>query len=368
LPRLLQNFAGYSTDLERFLLSVKTTMKPILVIKFGTASITHASGEPNEEIIAEIARQVALLHAQYRIVLVSSGAVGAGKGFLKTYKGSLTERKAAAAIGNPLLLGLYARYFAQYGISIAQSLCERQHFGNRHQFLQLKETYEELWDNDIIPIANENDVVSSLELRFSDNDELATLIAVGFGASALLFNTSVGGLLDHQKQLVAHVPRIDASVLALADTSKSATGLGGMVSKLTFARLATRMGIRVVIFGMKKPEGILEALAGQAGTVFDAQESDFSARQRWLASGSLISGRLGLDAGAVRAIGQRKSLLAVGVRSLVGTFDAGEVIELCDEEGLAVGVARADISSEELVKKLQTQNFQVAHADNIVLL
>ena len=156
--------------------------KSVIVIKFGTASITTASGGINEKIIAEIARQVAELQPYYSIVLVSSGAVGAGKEFLKNFKGSLIERKAAAAIGNPLLLAVYGKYFQKYGISIAQSLCERHHFANRNQFLQLKETYNELWKNGIIPIANENDVVSNLELKFSDNDELATLIATGFGA------------------------------------------------------------------------------------------------------------------------------------------------------------------------------------------
>jgi glutamate 5-kinase len=343
-------------------------MKPILVIKFGTASITHASGEPNEQIIEEIARQVALLHSHYRIVLVSSGAVGAGKGYLQNYKGSITERKAAAAIGNPLLLGLYARYFAQYGIAIAQSLCERQHFANRNQFLQLKETYLELWENNIIPIANENDVVSSLELKFSDNDELATLIAVGFGAEALLFNTSVGGLLDKNGQIVSRIPTIDASVFGLADTSKSATGLGGMVSKLTFARLATRMGIRVTIFGMKVSDGIIKALDGSAGSVFDAQESDLSARQRWLASGSLITGAVQIDAGAVRALQNRKSLLAVGVEEILGDFDQNEVIEIKDNKGQVIAVARAENSSQALSQNLKTQNFEVAHVNDIVLL
>ena len=342
--------------------------KPILVIKFGTASITHASGEPDERIIQEIARQVALLHEQYSIVIVSSGAVGAGKHFLKKYKGHLIERKAAAAVGNPLLIGLYSKHFAQYGIPIAQSLCERQHFANRNQFLQLKETYQELWENGIIPIANENDVVSNLELKFSDNDELATLIAVGFGAESLLFSTSIGGLLDNDKNLVPHVPQIDSQIMGMADTSKSATGLGGMLSKLTFSRMATRMGIRVVIFGMKTKDGIQEALAGQAGTIFDAQESDLTARQRWLASGSLIAGKLQIDAGAAKALLNKKSLLAVGVTAVLGTFEKGEIIEITDENAQAIAIARASTDSEDIRQNLQTQKFEVAHVNNMVLL
>src|SRR5690606_26957862 len=119
--------------------------KPVLVIKFGSASITTKEGEIDERTILEIARQTASLQAKYNIVLVSSGAVAAGKKFLKNYSGGLSERKAAAAIGNPLLIRKYNAYFKPFKIMLAQSLCERQHFANRSQFLQLKSTYEELW-------------------------------------------------------------------------------------------------------------------------------------------------------------------------------------------------------------------------------
>ena len=343
-------------------------MKPILVLKFGTASITKSTGEPDEAVILEIARQVARLRDRFRVVIVSSGAVGAGRGVLKGYRGSLRERKAAAAIGNPLLLGLYAKFFSAYGIPIAQSLCERQHFANRPQFLQLKETYEELWANGVIPIANENDVVSNLELKFSDNDELATLLAAGLGAETLLFSTSVGGLLDGENRIVPRVARSDESVLGLADTSKSALGLGGMTSKLTFAKRATRLGIRVVIFGIHTPDGILKALDEETGTVFPPDEAGFSARQKWLGSGSLPTGQVMADAGAVKALQKRRSLLAVGLIAVRGDFDRGEILEIVDESGLPVAVAKARISSETLAVQLRTPNVEVAHADDIVLL
>lgn len=342
--------------------------KPVLVIKFGTASITHKSGELNEAVLQEIARQVAILHQDYHIVLVSSGAVGAGKGFIKEYKGTITERKAAAAIGNPLLLAKYTNYFSQYDIAIAQSLCERQHFANRNQFLQLKETYQELWDNGIIPIANENDVVSNLELKFSDNDELATLIATGFGASALLLCTSVGGLLDDQKQIISFVEQIDEKILGFVDTDKSSLGLGGMVSKLNYTRLATRMGIKVVIFGMNQPDGIIEAVAEKIGTVFAPQEASLTARQKWLGSGSIIAGNVVVDAGAVEALNKRKSLLAVGIIEVDGEFERGEVFEILDQSTNVIGIARARESSVVIAQNLKTQNFEVANADEIVLL
>jgi glutamate 5-kinase len=339
--------------------------KSILVIKFGSSSITHANGEVNEQTLEKIAAQVAILQPNYHIVLVSSGAVAAGKSVIKNYKGTLSERKAAAAVGNPLLIAKYNHYFQKYGIAIAQSLCERHHFSQREQFLQLKETYQELWKNGVIPIANENDVVSNVELKFSDNDELATLIATGFGAEKLLISTSVGGLLDANGEIIRHVKKIDTEILSVVSSDTSSTGLGGMISKLTFTRLASRLGIKVVIFGLEQGRGIIDALEEKIGTVFEAQEASLTARQKWLATGSLIAGKAVLDKGAVKAIGQRKSLLSVGVIEYLGDFDKGEVIELLDISRNPVAIARARCSKSELQQAVSS--IEVAHADDIVI-
>jgi glutamate 5-kinase len=341
--------------------------KDTLVIKFGTASITTSQGEIDETVIADIAKQVAQLQSTFNIVLVSSGAVGAGKGFLKNYKGTLSERKAAAAIGNPMLLGVYNKYFQQHGITLAQSLCERHHFANREQFLQLKSTYQELWKNGIIPIANENDVVSNKELKFSDNDELATLIACGFGASHLLINTSVGGLLDANKQIIAHVPEINEDILSLVDTSKSATGLGGMTSKLNFTQKALKLGIKVVIFGMKTENGILKAMEGTNGTSFSPMQKSVSAHKKWLGTGTLINGAVQVDAGAEKALLSGKSLLAVGIVKVLSNFEPNEIIEVLNEELVQVAVAKCPHNSKTVAENIQKQNFEVANADQIVL-
>lgn len=342
--------------------------KPILVIKFGSASITTPQQEIDEEVIASVARQVADLQETYNVVLVSSGAVAAGKKLMQNYNGSLSEKKAAAAIGNPLLLQTYAHYFAPYGLHIAQSLCERHHFSNRHQFLQLQKTYEELWKSNIIPIANENDVVSNLELKFSDNDELATLIAVGFGAELLLFSTSVPGVLDADGNIIKEFKNMDAAALAVAKKGKSAVGLGGMTSKLTFARLATQMGIKAVIFSGRTSDGILKAVKGQTGTICQPQKINISARNKWLASGSLVRGQLQVDAGAAKALQQRHSLLAVGMVKVIKSFEVGEVFEILDMDLQTIAVAKSKINSEVLEKMEQKQNVEIAHADDIVLI
>jgi len=315
--------------------------KPILVIKFGSAAIT-TDGEIDERIVLEIARQCAQLQPKYNIVIVSSGAVAAGKKYIPKYAGTLAQKKAAAAIGNPLLVRTYGTYFKPFKIALAQSLCERHHFANRGQFLQLKSTYETLWKNNVIPIANENDVVSNKELKFSDNDELATLIAVGFGAEQILFSTSVPGVLDENNSVIPELKVIDKNALALAKSEKSTVGLGGMISKLNFARLANQMGIKAVIFSMKTEDGILKAVDGETGTVCLAQEKKVSSRNKWLASGSLITGLVQVDKGAIAALNKRKSLLAVGVNKIIQDFEVGEVFQIADEDHVIHAVAKSD--------------------------
>lgn len=342
--------------------------KPVLVFKIGTSSITDAHGDLNEDIIKSVAHQIALLHKKYAIVIVSSGAVGSGKKFIKNYSGKIEERKAAAAIGNPLLLNKYSEAFRKYRISIAQSLCERGHFSDRDKFLQLRATYEELWENHIIPIANENDVVSSRELKFSDNDELATLLAVGFNAEVLLIATTVNGLYNAEGKIIPKIDKFDASIFAMANKEKSDVGLGGMISKLSCAHLATSLGTKVVIFPAKEKQGLQNALKGKTGTVCLPKAVSKSARQKWLASGSLVIGSVQVDEGAHKALLKRNSLLSVGVVKIIRAFNRNEVLDVLDHKGNAFAVARAKISSKEWEKNHQERGVLLAHADEIVLL
>ncbi len=338
--------------------------KDILVIKFGTASL--GNGEPDVQILKEIARQIAQLHKKHYLVIVSSGAVGAGKSFIPRYEATIAQKKAAAAIGNPLLLKMYQEVFAEYNIVVAQSLIEKQHFSQRPQFLQLKETYEELWKSDIIPIANENDVVSNRELKFSDNDELATLIASGFGAKKLMLCTASGGLLDPYGQLIPEVKRIDEKILSYVLPSKTSLGSGGMASKLTFTHLANKMGIEVVIFGMKETDGILKAFRGESGTTFRAYPTKINARNKWLASSGISVGKVSIDKGAEDALKARKSLLHVGIKNYTGEFTKGELVEIQNEAGETIGVGKVRISSVDIPNSAG-KNTLIIHADDLVV-
>jgi glutamate 5-kinase len=341
--------------------------KPVLVIKLGTAVLTSEKGEIARAVIRKVAAGVASLAGDYRMILVSSGAVGSGRTFFSGYKGGLSERKAAAAVGNPILIQHYRQQFAVYGIPVAQALCERHHFSSRLRFLQLKETFAEFWKNGILPIMNENDLVSNVELKFSDNDELATLTAIGFDAEALLLCTSVGGFMDGEGKILSEVGKVDGRIMGFVQTAKSSMGLGGMLSKLTFTKLATSLGIRVVICGIGGKTPFADALAGRSGTSFMPQASNLKARQKWLASGSITFGSLFVDKGAGKALSQRRSLLTVGIRKVQGKFLAGEVVQLVDEEDKIIGVAKVRIGAAEISAGLSQKNVMAAHTDEIVL-
>ena len=340
--------------------------KKVLVVKLGTAVITNKEGKTDQSVIKKIAAQVAYLSTSYNIVLVSSGAVGAGKSFFPGYKGHITERKAAAAVGNPMLIQLYHKHFSKYNIPVAQALCERHHFSNRKQFLQLKETFHEFWQNNILPVVNENDLVSNVELKFSDNDELATLIAISFDADTLIICTSVGGLLDHHKKVIPLVEKFDKSVFGYVSKEKSSLGLGGMLSKLTSTELAVSLGIKVIICGLGGNAPLAQAVMQQSGTTFLPRASNLKARQKWLASGSITIGSIFIDKGAAKALHNRKSLLTVGIKKVNGNFVAGEVIQLIDEGDNIIGVAKVKLSSSEISEQIAKKNIIAAHADDIV--
>lgn len=339
-----------------------------IVIKFGTSSITDEVKGLNQERLEMVVEDIAELHKQgHKIILVSSGAVGNGKKFLPKYKGTIKDRKAAAAIGNPILINTYAKIFQKQGIVIAQTLLERWHFSKRAHFLQLRDTIETLWDNNIIPIANENDVVSDLEIRFSDNDQLATLLAAGFGADHLLIASTVEGILDNEGKVIRQIDDVEQTMKAFIKDEKSSLGLGGMATKLSYAYLASNLGIDTTIFGLKKANPISRALQKEIGSNFPPKEVSPTARNRWLASGSMASGGVEIDAGAVEAIKDRKSLLLVGVVGLINEFNKGEIIEV-KHKSKSVGVGISRVNSNELKLDKKQTNMIVIHANDLVII
>ena len=340
----------------------------IIVIKFGSSSITDEEKGLNKERLAHIVEDISELHAAgHKIIIVSSGAVGNGKTYLPNYKGNIRDRKAAAAIGNPILINTYSRLFSKHHITIAQALLERGHFSKRSHFLQLRETIETLWENQIIPIANENDVVSDLEIRFSDNDQLATLLAAGFGADHLLIASTVEGILDQEGKVIRTIDDPEKTMKNFVKEEKSTLGLGGMATKLSYAALASNLGIDTTIFGLKKANPITRALNKEIGSNFPPKVTTAKARERWLASGSLASGGVEIDKGAYDALLLRKSLLLVGITEVCNSFNKGEIMEV-KYKGKTVGVGISRYNSEDLNPEKKSNNIIVVHANDLVLI
>ncbi len=345
------------------------SIKPLLVIKVGTAAITTASGNLNIQILDEMVRQIVLLHKKYRIVLVSSGAVGCGKNFILNFLKTVAHKKAAAAVGNPLLMDYYRNAFQKIGkIPVAQALCEKQHFSHRTSFLQLWETFQVLWKSGIIPIVNENDVVADYEIRFSDNDELAVMIACGFLAQKLLFGSTTEGFL-YKESVVRDIRTFTEPFLKKITKMVGDMGRGGIFSKLQCARKACATGVDVVIFDARKPGNILKAEKFQTGTHCHAVPRQLDARKKWMALGGKISGRVTIDDGAYRALQKRKSLLFVGVKKYEGNFVKGDLLEiLLPHQKDIVGFGRVKIGALDLKRLLDTKGVEFIHADELVLI
>ena len=340
--------------------------KKCLIIKFGTATLTDKEGNLDLQQLEQVSDQIADLMKKYNLILVSSGAVGTGKVLMKNYTGTISDRKAAAAIGNPILIKSYSTLLEKHDVFVAQCLLERKHFSNRKEFLQLRETIENIWKNGILPIANENDVVSDLELKFSDNDELATLLAVSFNADKLLIGSSVNGLLDAENKNIPEIAEINSDILSFIKPEKTSAGLGGMTSKLTYAKQATSLGIETIIFNAREKNGIKNALANKTGTTFLPKKVKLNAGQRWIGSGGLKIGKIIIDEGAENALLKRKSLLSVGVQSVETSFSKGEVIEIINISGETIAFAKAKINGEDFNR--ENKSIEVAHANEIILI
>ncbi|KAK3582274.1 hypothetical protein CHS0354_023813 [Potamilus streckersoni] len=355
-----------------------------------TKVVTNSHGELDKQVIATLASLIAPFTHTHHIIIVTSGAVACGKRFISQHKSSLLSKRTAASIGNIELFSEYAYVFQNRNITIAQALLERKHFSNRTSFLNLRDVFIHLWNNSVIPIVNENDVVSDYELKFSDNDELAMLLAICFSAEFLFLGTTVNGVLDSQNQTIPEITTFDESIYhhvhSFKGESVSSVGLGGMISKLQCAKIACSMGTKVAIFNAKETKQLSpNSLAHWHGTSFAptattcySYKKSISPKRRWIAAASkgIVTSKLFIDAHAFQSLSQRKSLLLVGVKKIIGDFQKNDYVRLFsihDEQ--EIGAARIKSSSDELRNKQKTTHLNptsnkdilVAHADEIII-
>ncbi len=344
-----------------------------VVVKVGTNVLTDARGMLDRARIESLASQIQSIRTRgWKVILVSSGAIGAGVGKLNLGKRptDLPHLQACAAVGQTALMQVYQEALAPHGILPAQILLTAGDFDSRVRYLNVRNTILTLFEYGSLPIINENDTVSIAEIKFGDNDQLAAMVSNLMRAKLLVLLTNVDGLysadpgVDPTATLLDTVPEIDADIAALAGATRSNLGTGGMRSKLKAARLATSAGGAVVMANGSR-EGILGSLfVGESvGTLFLPTTGSVPARKRWLGLTARPKGTFTVDAGAKSAIVQNgKSLLPVGVRAVVGEFGKGELISICDVEGIEFARGLSNYSSEDAARIAGLNSEQMAES------
>lgn len=340
-----------------------------IVIKFGTSVLTDGTRRLSRPRMVDLVRQCAGLHREgHELIICTSGAVAVGReklGFPQLLP-TVVSKQLLAAVGQSRLMLTWERFFEIYDIHVGQILLTHGDIEARRSFLNAQDTLGALVERRIIPIINENDPIATEEIRIGDNDNLSALVAVLSGADLLIILTDQPGLLtanpqeDPNAELIQEVPVVNEAILALAGGSRSGLGVGGMTTKLQAATLAQRAGTDVVIALGSEPDVLVRIVGGEPlGTRFPALETSPENRKRWILAGVVSSGRVVIDAGAVKALRNGASLLPPGIRRVVGDFDRGDTIALFDEQGTEVGRGIVRYTSADL------RQIRGCHSDDI---
>jgi glutamate 5-kinase len=347
-----------------------------IVVKLGTGVLTDSRKQPDlaqlEQLVAQVAEQ---RKAGREIVLVSSGAVGAGMGALGYDKrpGDVSELQACAAVGQSRLMATYEKLFSAYGLIVAQVLLTHEDLEHHERHLNARNTLVTLLTRGVIPIINENDAVSITELKFGDNDRLSALVASLLPADLLVILTTVDGVIENfgkaNPKTIPIIERIDTELEKIAGGTDSATAVGGMKSKIEAAKIVVRSGIPLVVASGKKKHALARIVAGEEeGTLFVPQPTKLQGRKRWIAFFHNPKGALFVDNGARTALREGgKSLLPPGVARCEGEFEAGDVVRICDLDGTEFARGIAGYRSVE-VKARKLQRVEIVHRDNLVIL
>ncbi len=326
-----------------------------VVVKLGTGVLTTGIGQLDTARIAAVCREIAALRARgTEVIVVSSGAVGLGMSALKLERRpkELSKKQACAAIGQSRLMQTWQTGFAPHNLTVAQVLLTHEDLRGRERHLAVKETLRQLIGYGTIPIINENDTVSAAEIKFGDNDTLSAMVASLVEADYLVILSTAPGLVDFKGtgEIVPVVERIGPDIEAMAGGTTSETAVGGMVSKISAAKVATRAGCGVFIASGAEPEILARLLAGRGpGTFFVPSGLPLEAKKRWLAYFQRPTGTLFINASAVPVLrDQGRSLLAVGVTGAEGKFSTGEVVNIAGPDGLVIARGKSGFPSEDI--------------------
>lgn len=365
------------------------TSCPLLVVKIGSSLLVQPDGSVRRQWLETLVADISARHkAGQRVVIVTSGAIALGArrlGFEKGGRSSLADAQAAASVGQIVLSGIWAELLDAQSLAAAQMLVTLDDLEDRRRYLNIAATLDRLLGAGAVPVINENDSVATEEIRFGDNDRLAARVAQAAGASGVILLSDVDGLFDRAPHLpgamlLANIEKIDGRVrVMVAEGSSSGMGSGGMASKLDAADIATRAGIGLVIASGLRDHPLAALETGGPSTFFVPRDGG-SARKSWLGGRLTVKGRIRVDAGAIKALISGSSLLPAGALSVEGEFKRGDVIDISDDDGVAVarGLCEYDAvdaaricghRSSELADILGTVPRSVlVHRDQLVLL
>lgn len=361
-----------------------------VVVKLGTGVLTSGVGQLNEARVAAISEQIAALRGRgTEVIVVSSGAIGLGLGALNLARRpkETAKKQACAAIGQSRLMEVWQRGLAPHRLIAAQVLLTHEDIRSRDRYLGVKACLDQILAYGAVPIINENDTVSSAEIqeiRFGDNDTLSALVASLVQAQYLMILSTAPGLIDMKGtgEIVPVVAKITPEIEAMAGGTTSATAVGGMITKISAAKLATRAGCGVFIASGAEPEIIPRLLGGTGtGTFFVPSGLPLEAKKRWLAFFQRPTGTIHINECAVPVLREQgRSLLAVGVTGATGSFVAGEVVDIAAPDGTVLARGKTHFASDEIsaiagkkgdaVQALYPtrKRLEVVHRDDLALL
>ncbi len=330
-----------------------------IVVKVGSNVLTRADGSPDITIMSGIVDQVAELRREgHQVILVSSGAVACGRSMVKPSKrlDSVGQRQLFSAVGQIKLMTTYLSLFGGHGIQVGQVLTQKENFGSRLSYLNQRSCMEVMLDNGVIPIVNENDTASMTELMFTDNDELSGLIAAMMDADQLIILSNIDGIYtgspDNPASRLIPVVGLGEDLSDHIVTTKSGFGRGGMGTKYGIARKLSEEGVKVIIANGRR-QGILTDLVNRPGdtphTEFVPRDAPASNIKRWIAhSASFAKGRITVndDAAALLRSDRAVSLLPVGISSIDGEWEEGDIVNIFAPDSSKIGVGRASADSD----------------------
>lgn len=347
-----------------------------IVVKLGTGILTNTRKQLDpsqmEQLVAQVAQQQ---QAGREMVLVTSGAVGAGMGALGWEKRptELADLQACAATGQSRLMGIYDHLFAKFNLCCAQVLLTHEDLEDHDRHLNARNALLALLQRGVVPVINENDAVSCTELKFGDNDRLSALVACLLPADLLVILTTVDGVLRNfgkaNPETISLIEHIDNALEQIAGGTQSATAVGGMATKITAARIVMRSGIPMIIASGRKKQVLAQVIEGQnEGSLFIPQPNRLRGRKRWIAFFHHPQGSLLVDDGAKRALREKgKSLLPPGISRCEGTFSAGDVVRVCDLDGTEFARGITSLDAEQ-IRAGGKPRLEVIHRDNLVIL